>query len=435
VPAAEHRLRRQRGGKAGATRLRDRLAVGLVFVVGVTAALGIAATRVQATGAEALPDLAMTPLSDFRIQTVNGRRVLRFTAMWANIGSGAFEVRGSRASTSEPMRASQVIYDTGGQVSRSVPSQAVMQWSGDGHDHWHVMEMSRYDMWGADGTFRGAKIGLCFLDSDPWNLSLPGARRSPYYQYTWCGQRSALNNRMGVSVGWADEYEWYLAWQWIDIEHVPAGTYIVRAKADPYGYFLEENEANQCAWARVRFGSSGTAVTVEARGGGCVNDIDGSIFAEDIAWAYAQGISTGCAPDLFCTNSRVTRQEMASFLARALALPAASRDFFTDDESSIHEADINRVAAAGITTGCTATRYCPTQVVRRDQMASFLARALALPVASRDHFTDDGGSIHQSDINRVADAGVAQGCGGGRYCPTQGVRRGQMAAFLHRALE
>ena len=34
---------------------------------------------------------------------------------------------------------------------------------------------------------------------------------------------------MGISVGWGDEYEYYLAWQWVDITNVPAGTYTVRA--------------------------------------------------------------------------------------------------------------------------------------------------------------------------------------------------------------
>jgi hypothetical protein len=42
---------------------------------------------------------------------------------------------------------------------------------------------------------------------------------------------------------------------------------------------------------------------------------------------------------------------MASFLVRAFALPATDSDFFTDDEASAHEGDINAVAA-GVTTGC-----------------------------------------------------------------------------------
>jgi hypothetical protein len=129
----------------------------------------------------------------------------------------------------------------------------------------------------------------------------------------------------------------------------------------------------------------------------------------------------------------VSREQMASFLARAFTLGEPTGDFFTDDESSPHEHDINRVATAGITLGCGGGRYCPTELVTREQMASFLARALGLPPAGTDFFSDDGGSVHESDINRLAAAGIATGCGGGRYCPTQPVTRGQIAAFLHRA--
>jgi S-layer homology domain len=68
---------------------------------------------------------------------------------------------------------------------------------------------------------------------------------------------------------------------------------------------------------------------------------------------------------------------MATFLARALELPATGEDFFTDDETSTHEISINRVAAAGIASGCTATTFCPKSAVTRGQMAAFLFRALA----------------------------------------------------------
>jgi hypothetical protein len=68
-------------------------------------------------------------------------------------------------------------------------------------------------------------------------------------------------------------------------------------------------------------------------------------------------------------------------------------------------------------------------------MASFIARALGLPAATVDYFSDDAGSLHEPDINRMAAAGITNGCGGGVYCPTQVVTREQMAAFLHRALE
>jgi hypothetical protein len=130
----------------------------------------------------------------------------------------------------------------------------------------------------------------------------------------------------------------------------------------------------------------------------------------------------------------VTREQMASFLARALKLPATSQDFFSDDNSSAHEGDINRLAAAGVTGGCDTGRFCPRANVTREQMASFLVRALKLPGTSTDFFTDDETSIHESSINRLAASGITGGCGPGRYCPRANVTREQMAAFLHRGL-
>lgn len=164
------------------------------------------------------------------------------------------------------------------------------------------------------------------------------------------------------------------------------------------------------------------------------SDVSSTQFVWDIAWLYDAGITVGCADDRYCPRDLVTRQQMASFLARALDLPAADEDFFVDDDGSQHEADINRLASAGITVGCDADRFCPLANVQRDQMASFLARGLDLPAASADHFGDDEDNQHESNINSVAEDGITRGCAENRYCPDQFVTRGQMAAFLHRAL-
>jgi hypothetical protein len=56
-------------------------------------------------------------------------------------------------------------------------------------------------------------------------------------------------------------------------------------------------------------------------------------------------------------------------------------DFFSDDEHSIFEEAINRIAEAGITKGCNPpanTKYCPGDLVTRGQMAGFLKRVLDL---------------------------------------------------------
>ncbi|MGH2428636.1 MAG: S-layer homology domain-containing protein [Candidatus Limnocylindria bacterium] len=164
------------------------------------------------------------------------------------------------------------------------------------------------------------------------------------------------------------------------------------------------------------------------------SDIASSPFRNDIVWLAETGITGGCGNGRFCPDQAVTREQMASFLVRALDLPATGTDYFTDDGSSIHHADINRLAASGITGGCDDGRFCPRNVVTREQMASFLVRALDLPATGTDYFTDDGSSIHEADINRLAASGITGGCGGSRFCPAAGVTRGQMAAFLRRGL-
>jgi hypothetical protein len=163
------------------------------------------------------------------------------------------------------------------------------------------------------------------------------------------------------------------------------------------------------------------------------SDTGTSPFAADIEWLVDAGITTGCTASRFCPNASVSRGQMASFLSRALDLPAAGRDYFRDDGSSVHQADINRLAAAGIASGCAAGRFCPTATVTRAEMASFLTRALSLARASRDFFSDDERSIHEPNINRVAQAAITGGCASARYCPANSVTRGQMAAFLRRA--
>jgi hypothetical protein len=164
------------------------------------------------------------------------------------------------------------------------------------------------------------------------------------------------------------------------------------------------------------------------------NDLVGSKFYDDIVWLAEEGITSGCGGGRFCPNGTVTRGQMASFLARALDLPATGTDYFSDDGGNSHEDNINRLAAAGVTSGCADGRYCPDGVVTRAQMASFLSKALELAWTSDDFFYDDDGNKHEANINRFAEAEITSGCGGGKYCPDGAVTRGQMAAFLHRAL-
>lgn len=166
---------------------------------------------------------------------------------------------------------------------------------------------------------------------------------------------------------------------------------------------------------------------------------NGSVFAHDIEWLAQSGITAGCGPRLFCRQANVTRGQMAAFLTRALELPATIQDYFIDDDTSIFEDNINRLAAFGITKGCGPTAFCPEESVTRQQMAAFLVRGLGYTNnGGGDLFEDDDGSIFENDIDKLATAGVTLSCNrpeNTNFCPTRNVTRGQMAAFLRRALD
>ena len=193
--------------------------------------------------------------------------------------------------------------------------------------------------------------------------------------------------------------------------------------------------------------SDSAVVTFSAslRPGGTFIDDNGHFAEGAIEGIFAEGITRGCDPpinDRFCPHGVVTRGQIAAFLARALKLPAATTDFFVDDDGSVFESSINRLAAAGVTVGCNPPlndRYCPDRSVTRGELAAFLARAFEVPgvAGSSDFFIDDDISIFEVAINRIAGLGITTGCNppaNDRYCPRSGLTRGELAVFLSRAL-
>jgi S-layer homology domain len=164
-------------------------------------------------------------------------------------------------------------------------------------------------------------------------------------------------------------------------------------------------------------------------------DIAGHRFETDIAWLYFDGVRVQCRTNRYCPDASLTRGQMAVFLDRAFDPSSTRRDFFRDDEGARHEDAINRLAAAGIVIRCKTRAFCPNAALTREQLAAVLDRALDLPATTSDFFRDDESSAYEAAINRTAAAGVTFGCTKNRFCPTAVVTRGQMAAFLRRALD
>ena len=212
-----------------------------------------------------LPDLGMARLDNLRVKTCTdtskdcaykGQRQLRFDTVIVNVGVGRFEARGERSNTTSSMTVTQRIYnDAGGYHDRATTAQ--MYYAGDGHNHWHLKNLERYELDRLDNGTKvgnGAKEGFCFFDN-----ALFGTTQARIY--TSCGQNpDALQVKMGLSRGWGDLYGAGTVGQYIDITNLTPGRYKLRATADGPDWFSESNNSNNFTWVDIQI--SGTSVSV-----------------------------------------------------------------------------------------------------------------------------------------------------------------------------
>ncbi len=147
---------------------------------------------------------------------------------------------------------------------------------------------------------------------------------------------------------------------------------------------------------------------------GYFRDDEGNTHEANIDKIAEAGITKGCNPpdnDKYCPYREITRGEMAAFLRRTLDLPSVEEDYFTDDTGDTFEDDINALAAAGIAFGCTETEYCSRTPLLRGEMAELLVRAFGYTNPDgTDFFTDDDGHPFEDAINRLKAAGITVGC-------------------------
>ena len=149
---------------------------------------------------------------------------------------------------------------------------------------------------------------------------------------------------------------------------------------------------------------------------------------------------TECAPGAFCPDEPILRSTMAVWLVRLVdgadAAPQGAPRFSDVDADAWWAPHVERLAELGITRGCNqdGTMFCPDEAVTRAQMASFLVRALDLPAAESPGFTDvDPDGVHAANIYALHAARITFGCRADGYCPSRETTRAQMASFIDRA--
>ncbi|WP_180541461.1 FG-GAP-like repeat-containing protein [Nevskia soli] len=171
----------------------------------------------------------------------------------------------------------------------------------------------------------------------------------------------------------------------------------------------------------------------------------GSYDFDAVNLLAAKGITTGCAAGEFCPNENVARDQMAVFLVRTVLgtdnFTYSPTPYFQDVPTNYWAfAYIQKLYELGITTGCSALDYCPSDPVTRAEMAIFIIRArygttTAVTSNPTPYFADvPAGAFAFADIQRMYQDGITTGCAANPldYCPNNAVNRGEMAIFLMR---
>jgi hypothetical protein len=165
-------------------------------------------------------------------------------------------------------------------------------------------------------------------------------------------------------------------------------------------------------------------------------------------WAYDYimaiddaDITSGYSDGTYRPSGNVTRAQMAVFIIKAKYgddFSYGSTPYFTDVPSGQWAFKyIQKMYEESITTGYSDGTYRPGGNVTRGQMAAFIVRALygeSFTYNEEPYFTDvpeSHGAFKY--IQKVSEEGIASGYSDGTYRPSQYVNRAQMAAFIAKA--
>jgi hypothetical protein len=151
------------------------------------------------------------------------------------------------------------------------------------------------------------------------------------------------------------------------------------------------------------------------------------------------GIKTLQAPSNTSGLPRAGSFTVAGMTVTMLQEAMGSTVFFSDVPAGHPQANyIALLRLNNVTSGCSATEYCPDATTTRGQMAAFIIRSLmkgdVFPYPPAPYFSDVPPS-HPffPHIQKMRELGITNGCSATEYCPDAFVTRGQMSVFLVRA--
>ena len=158
-------------------------------------------------------------------------------------------------------------------------------------------------------------------------------------------------------------------------------------------------------------------------------------YADAVAWAVENGITSGTSDTTFSPNAACTRAQMMTFLWRAAGSPkAAGNNPFTDLDASAYYYDaVLWAVSEGITSGTSATTFGPNDTVTRGQTVTFLYRASGSPTSSGNSFADVAHDAYYANaVAWAVSEGITSGTGNNAFSPDADCTRGQIVTFMYR---
>jgi CSLREA domain-containing protein len=164
------------------------------------------------------------------------------------------------------------------------------------------------------------------------------------------------------------------------------------------------------------------------------------LFYSYVTTLVSNAITAGYGDGTYGVNDNTERQQMAVFILKAkhglCFVPPTCAGIFQDVPCpSLFANWIEELANEHITSGCTPNTFCPSDNVRRDQMAVFLLKAkhgsTYVPPMCAGIFMDvPCPSQFANWIEEFANEHITGGCTANTYCPADPAPRGQMAVFI-----
>jgi len=183
-------------------------------------------------------------------------------------------------------------------------------------------------------------------------------------------------------------------------------------------------------WGIVALGALPSSI-VAIRGHWAETSIDWAFTT-----AITSACPTEGSPDSTCPELPVTRDEMAQFMWRSKGQPTPTTTAGFEDVApgATYNTAVDWLAEQEITLGCTTTTYCPDGTVTRAEMAAFLWRLEGSPEGSAPAGFGDvpDGAFYDDAADWLLASGVTTGCTASSYCPQGLVSRAEMFTFLKR---